>query len=399
MGKRVSISTMYYESINYGGCLQAYALNRVVSIMHNISCCETLQLDVSQEVVESRRNRIKNIFATKGLLQGLFVLVGRVFRKLIYIICRRFFMKRFALRKAKFDLFREKMIPHSSKVYSNRNICETVDAYDVFITGSDQVWSTRWGGLLPLYWLSYVPSIKVKIAYAASISCLGFTDEESVIVKEYLADYDAISVREDESKILLDNVLKNDIDIYHTVDPTMLLTRDQWDEICPKRIIDGEYILAYLLEDSKHQRNTIMKYARHKNIKVVTLPHVKNDFRKCDVGFGDIKLYDIGPAEFVNLVKYSVQVFTDSYHGAIFAALFQRDFYAFKRKYNKGADPMDSRIYSLMNTLSIESRVIDDNANPADICKLTPIAYDFVDKKIEFYKSASLEFLAEALAK
>lgn len=70
-------------------------------------------------------------------------------------------------------LFAENKISHSATVYTAETIqnCQT---YDVYITGSDQVWNPDW--YEPAFFLTFVPNSRKKIAYAASLGHSSLTE-------------------------------------------------------------------------------------------------------------------------------------------------------------------------------------------------------------------------------
>lgn len=59
-----------------------------------------------------------------------------------------------------------------------------------------------------------------------------------------------------------------------------------------------------------------------------------DSYNKADRGFGDYTPFDIGPAEFVNLIRNAKYVFTDSFHGSVFSMLYKKQFSIFNRYSN-----------------------------------------------------------------
>ena len=80
--------------------------------------------------------------------------------------------------------------------------------------------------------------------------------------------------------------------------------------------------------------------------------------RKCDEKFGDVKLYDVSPGEFVSLIKYSDCVFTDSFHACVFSNIYEKNFFVFPRS---GADKMSNRITSLISLFHNQERFCDSS--------------------------------------
>lgn len=133
--KKVGIISLYYNSKNYGGLLQAYALDKYIS-----------ELGYDSELISYKRENIKPLYLPpqqtkmqKLVKMGIAEVVWRVYSKIV----TRFFAKRYSeclnLRTEKVSEFREKSIRHS-KVYTEETISECKKEYDIFISGSDQIW-------------------------------------------------------------------------------------------------------------------------------------------------------------------------------------------------------------------------------------------------------------------
>ena len=103
---------------------------------------------------------------------------------------------------------------------------ELAECY-ALITGSDQVWTAASGSERRKYLLlEFARQGQKRISYAASFGrdSIIFPKEQEEYKKE-LAQFDALSVRE-ESGVQL--CKKMDIDASCVLDPTLLLTRDEW---------------------------------------------------------------------------------------------------------------------------------------------------------------------------
>ena len=90
------------------------------------------------------------------------------------------------------------------------------------------------------------------------------------------------------------------------------------------------YFLVYLLNNSKEQRNLIRCFARKKSLKIVGILHGAG-YIKGDEFFVDEAPRDVGPFEFLNLVKNATYVFTDSFHGSVFSTIFEKQFVTIMR--------------------------------------------------------------------
>ena len=174
---KIAIITHYYRSTNYGGNLQAYALCKFL----NDNGYETEQISYCRG---ETKNTIKRI-ALRTIKEPIKVLLNaknNIFE--VGLVLRR----NKAVRK-----FNKELIPHSRE-YTDTTIQESVRNYDVFITGSDQVWHPN--AVTPAYRLDFVPKTKTKMSYAASIAMDSLEDKEIKVLANSLSTYTAISLRE-----------------------------------------------------------------------------------------------------------------------------------------------------------------------------------------------------------
>ena len=276
---RLGIITHYYNSKNYGGMLQAYALVKVL---------RDLGYDAEQICYLVESNSTK-----KSLKSCVKSLINMVIKK------------KLDRRKKAFKQF-EISIPHSKKVYSERDIEQSVVLYDAFITGSDQVWNFKW--YISSYFLTFVPSRKKKIAYAASMGTNSLSEEESIRLKEHIKDYTAISLRESDSADFVQTLTS--LPVQTTLDPTLLLDLDDWKSISDHKIIKERYLFCYFLGRDKRIRILAKKFAKQHNLEIVTLPNLQQHLEINDLGFGQHRLYDVNPGGFVSLIRNADYVFT-----------------------------------------------------------------------------------------
>lgn len=356
--KKVGVVTMYYRNSNYGACLQAYALPYVINKM-GYDCEQisfTFRNDDNSSLSQKIKDSIKN-YGIKNTLNIIFEVINK--KKEQKKNSLNGSAQLISTRDEAVARFRENRIPHSEKTYSNQSI-DQCNGYDAYVCGSDQIWRIGWGFLNPGFWLSFVNDGGKKISYAASISMNEIPEKEHILVKNALADYDFISVRELQGKEILDSILEGEKDVNWVVDPTLLLTKEEWEEITAENPYkDEKYIFAYLLGDKQEDRDEIMAYAERNGMKVIAIPYLLGEYRACDENFGHIKLSDVSPELFVSLIRDAKEVITDSFHGSVFSLIFNTPFRSLKRSSDESKDSMNSRIYSLLRLCECSDRVID----------------------------------------
>lgn len=252
--------------------------------------------------------------------------------------------------------------------------------YDYFITGSDQVWNPTWGRLSDIDLLEFA-SPKKRISFAASFGISNFPIEYNNKLKNALTDYRAISVREDAGKKIIENVVgRKDVEVL--VDPTMLLTSDEWDKVAkkPEQLKTDKYILNYFLgELSEKRKAEINQIARANNCEVINILDKKSPF------------YYTGPSEFLYLEKHAFLICTDSFHSCVFAILYNRNFIVFGREDNTVS--MNSRIDTLLTKFKLETRKYNGRITEKDLVCDYGEAYTILEKE----RQKADRFLKKAL--
>ncbi len=373
MKNKIGIITHYTNNMNYGGALQAYALCKVLN--HYGFEAEQIQyLGESFYLCEQ-----KSSFCTQNkVVKSLKRIKGKIYAFLYAMIDTKrrkvYFKYRTRVKKMKAFL---NAIPHSSKCYTKNTIKEVEKEYNVFITGSDQVWNPKW--YKDVYFLDFVSSTP-KFSYAASISQNQLNDYQKSVYANSLKSFQAISVREAEGQALLQDIVDKPIE--WVLDPTLLLSREDWNNLSASRLIEKKYLFCYFFGEDITARSLAREYAEKHNLLLVFLPHIFGVYRQCDSNFADIELYSISPSEFISLIQYAEFVFTDSFHACVFSEIFNRQYFVFKRD---SSNEMGSRLYSLTKIFRHEDRCLDDNQK---------ININYIENTLEIdYSNQSNEFL------
>lgn len=378
--KKIGIITHYYNTTNFGGALQAYAL---------CSCLN--KRDFSAEQISYKHTKVKQpeSFFDKIKRHGLGSLLGKIKSKINNKINQKEAIRIKEAKHASFEHFLNETVPHSKNVCTNEDIQGSTGKYDCFITGSDQVWN----GYNPAYFLDFVPSSKKKISYSASIGREYITDEQKEIFKNSLKDYDAVSVREPSSISLIDDL--SPVPVVSTLDPTLLLEREDWDKVSSKRLIEEDYVFCYFLGDYKKTRKIANEFAKKHGLKIACIPYTAGIVLS-DKKIGDYRLIDASPEDFISLIKHAKYVFTDSFHAVVFSHIYGKEFFVFNR--DKRA-LMSGRIKDITSLFACPERYCgtSDKMTIDYIEGLPALDYsreteEFVNKKRE-----SIEFLENNL--
>lgn len=241
--------------------------------------------------------------------------------------------------------------------------------YDYVITGSDQVWNPGFGRLRDVDLLTIVPGNK-RIAFSASFGVNSIPDKIKPRVAKELNKFKAISVREDRGKEIVEELTgRKDVEVL--VDPTMLLTSEEWDKVSkkPKMLKTDKYILNYFLgELSEERKKEIQRVAQENNCEIINILDKNSPFYEC------------GPSEFIYLEKHAFLICTDSFHSSVFAILYNRPFIVFDRE-QKNVANMNSRLETLLNKFKLENRKYKDKITKENLNHDYTEAYKILEKE------------------
>lgn len=371
--KKIGVLTWWRG--NYGSILQAYALQEAVLKNHSYE----------YEIIDQY-----------GKLNS----VGKIVKKICALGLKKAFLKfrwKFVARncnernKAQQE-FIDTYLHISDYCYTEDNIKNTNDSYDIFVCGSDQIWNPALSSLNDIYWLGFVDK-KKKIAYAPSIGATELNDEEKKIIRQNLIDYSAISCREQSGTRLINDLLGNSI-CKTVADPTFLLTREEWNKIATEVAVEGKYIFAYILRGNKNQRIFIENFAKSVGLPIVTFPFLDaENIVKYDREFGDIKVYNAAPNDFITYIKDAEYVFTDSFHCSVFSILFHRSFFVLPKK----GKLQGTRLDDILGKFELLDRKITDKSNFLHLNKIDAERWSDIDEKVNTIRESSLEYLYDAL--
>ena len=372
--KKVGIIT-FHGSHNHGSVLQAYATQQTVK-----------QLGYDCEIINFRMESQKEYYSLYRFNYGR------------NMMAQDFLMlplqgKRKSLAN-KFEDFINNKLSLSGKELHNRKELETVsDKYDIYLTGSDQIWSNRIPELVKskedftgVYFLDFVKTDKPRLSYASSVGEI--TYNELINKKDLLAKFNAVSTREQYGVDLLKKIITKDVAL--VLDPTFLLNKNDWGKVMTQeQIIKDKYVFLYTLRGLKNGRKwgkAVTEFAKKHGLKFV-----------CVAPFFPItasaahNMVDAGPLDFLNLMKHAEVVFTDSFHGTAFSINLNKPFYTFV-----GKNTTDNRKLGVMRQFGLEGRALE---TLEDIAKIEDYSLEYrnYSKKIDDVREQSRKWLKDAL--
>lgn len=264
------------------------------------------------------------------------------------------------------------------------------DKYDIFVCGSDQIWTSYIDNIEEFYYLGFTS--KKKIAYAPSIGQNFYTKKYEKQVKPLLEQFAHLSVREKTGRDLLSEFIDKPIKV--VIDPTLLLPSSEWLALTnvstDSTMVINSYILCYFLTYNDLYIDSVIKFAKR-----VKLPVKIFITDKRFLSYADEPLF-VGPIDFLKEIKNSTYFFTDSFHGSIFAIIFEKRFLTFKRFNDKEKNNQNSRIEDLFSILGLSDYFVD-NLYVGNEINLFPTDYSFARKMIQLERMHSMSYLAHSL--
>ena len=357
----------YHQVYNYGSSLQAYATKKTIEK----NGCE---VEIINYVPERFRNygSFKQTYQEKAyfnknplkcLLISLFCMPSRRKQKQVF---------------SQFDTY----LNLKEEVYQE-DLTGLNNFYDIFFTGSDQVWNNHFGGFDNAFFLSFVKDANCY-AYSASFGKDQFDKEEREFLKKSLSKYRRISVRENTG---VDIVRSLGYKAIQLLDPVYALSAQEWQAIAEPRAIEEDYILVYQL----NSKNALLEKAvelqtAEKISKIVVIEYER---RRRD----SRATYEALPSvnRFLSLLAHAKYVVTDSFHGTSFSLKFNREFFVALPPSFQG------RIKSVLQLFDLESRVINSSHMIEQIAR-EHIDWEHVNCILSEQTERNCQFIRECIA-
>lgn len=261
-----------------------------------------------------------------------------------------------------FKEFRHCYLKETKEYTSSEQLKNDLPSVDLFCTGSDQVWNLLYDNKIDdTYFFDFLPDDKSRIAYAASFGGNKFEDGDVEKYAKYLKKYDSISVREDSGVQILQEF---GIEGTQVLDPTLLLSKEEWEKLLPDKQKKEDYILIYQLRPNKEFDNFAVELSKRTGMKLIRISTMYFQKFKC----GEFH-YLPKPEELLWYIKNAKCLLTDSFHGTCFAINFGTQFIEIL------PGRFNARNQSLLKAMGIEDRILSDYHD-----------YSLYEKKIEWCK-------------
>lgn len=358
---RVGILT-YHAAINYGAILQCYALQNILS---QDDSCDVKVINYTPAVFNNYFPNPKKFWKTKSIKTKLFYLAKW--------ILRRDQTKKESTKYEKLVSFINSKLKLTKPLHKEELQLLNKD-FDVFITGSDQVWNLEMTNRDTAFLLDFAQ--KKKISYAASTKISALTDNDVDCMKKILPSFSHISVREED---VCEYLNKMGLHAECDIDPTLLMDRSEWENLINNVTTKlHDYILVYHVNAPEKMVDKAFEYAQRNGLKVVSLNRLNTKYDYYDYSDASIE-------EFLYLIKNANCVFTTSFHGLVFSIIFNTNFFF---EIPDNSQNNNQRLLNLARKLGVEKQSLQEGHQ----LKID-INWDTVNEKLKKLRDCSIQRL------
>ncbi|MDU7548964.1 polysaccharide pyruvyl transferase family protein [Clostridium perfringens] len=363
---KVGIIT-YHCAHNCGAMLQSYALQETIK-----------KLGYNVEIVDYRPEIIT---------QGYKIRLRRsnnLIKDSIYLLLT------YHKQKKKYKLFEEFESNYfclSEKKYiCDIDFLEFKSKYNILVCGSDQIWNMDLNGESPVYFLDFDDFYGKRISYAASIGTSKIKDKYIEKTKFYIKNFDFISLREKQGKKEIQKLTTKNVE--QVLDPVFLLEENEWNNLENKEMgINYDYAIIYVMEENPLIQEISKFISEELKLKVIC---ISNSIRNKKYIYKNLS--NVGPKEFVSLIKNAKLVCTNSFHGTCLSIIFRKQFLSIAHS------TLNSRIESVLDIFNLKEHCI--NTIPSSKIEFEKIINSNLDKVeliLSQERKKSLEFLEDSL--
>lgn len=379
--RRVLIRTLPLENGNYGGILQAYALQQALNTLGYDAVTDATRSDRIQGWLGTTKRSLRHAGVRWEIPR-----VASPARQRVTIT---------ELVKVHQDEFVATHI-NTTRLYRGRGRVRTrlLEDFDAFVVGSDQVWRKAYGDVRS-YLFDFLPnSDRPRVAYAASFGRDDIDEYDSRLHEEARAlaqAFTAISVREVAGIEICSRQWGVQAELH--VDPTMLLPYSHYDALARASapLVPRGNVGSYVLDDSETVSGIIRGIERELGREVSSMmPRLPASYRE----FRKTRNASVRPTvgSWLGAFRDASFVITDSFHGAVFSILSNTPFLVVTNR-GRGA----SRFDTLLETFGMSDRQFHPGGRVPELDKLRPIDWGAVNGRIALERARGFAYLERSL--
>ena len=276
---------------------------------------------------------------------------------------------------------------------------KAVRGFDAFVCGSDQIWKPATFWFCAKRYLQFAPEEK-RIGYAPSVGWNKIPASAVANIPQWrtwLSSVKYLSTRETTGSAIVSVLTGRPVAT--VVDPTLLLTPEDWDALLPSgtgqlsQEIKGQlatekpYLLAYLLDTYGKYKKYVEGLAKRLALQVIWLTGRDTSGplqRNCST---------TDPVGFLQLLRGASFVCIDGFHGTCFSINYGKPFALLTGGWGGGSN--DSRKQDLMERVGVYGRAVSPGDSPDEIA----VTFDYVSvrPKIDAERQKSLAYLSDSL--
>lgn len=371
---KVAILTQPLKN-NYGGILQAYALQKTLREFG----CQVVTVDRQR----NKRNIVVRLF--RPLKPVIYDIFGKK-------IGRWLSPAKDEYVHAGMTEFIKRHISMTPKIDSNTKLAKhfVLNRYDAIVVGSDQVWRPIYSPDIYNFFCDFVIDDINIISYSASfgVSSWEYTDEQTERCRSLIKKFKAVSVREDSGVLLCRE--KFEVDSELVLDPTLLVNKGEYEELIGNKKSEGSgKIFKYILDGSPLKKEVVDAISSKLGKSVFTTYPIKSLSDRSISDWSDYRFPAV--EEWLDSFKSAHFVVTDSFHGCAFSIIFNKPFVVIDNKARGNA-----RLVSLLNIFGLTERLVSEGSVIAEL-RLMEIDWIKVNKIKQSCQQKSVSFLLRNL--
>ena len=387
MSKIIVGLKLAFKTTNYGAQLQAFATQQVLE-----------KMGYTTEVIDLMHNDFLAVHSfgpgyLRNMVQGF--KKKRILKKTRVNIEDKLYQENREERKKAMQNFLITRFLNVKPFFSYKDLIESARKMDAVLIGSDQIWGP--GACYDkMASLDFAPKGVRRISYATSLGVSEYPKYCWYMSRRMWNKMDYLSVREKTGASIIKQIC-GDIPVEVVVDPTYLLTKEEWETLIPvKQMISGGYVFCYFLGNDDEIRHCAKEFAQKQGLPLVSV--LSNEsFSEYDQQFADKLVLGASPEDFINWIRGASYVITDSFHGLAFSVINEKQFFISYRKRDDAVLNRNSRINDVLALWGLEDRLITDKNRDWNAFIVSDINYKNVKYKLATERLRSLDYLKKAL--
>ena len=353
----------FWNIPNYGGFMQLYALQKVLSKRYRD--CDVKQIG----------------YLNKKHFDAYYSVFDKSFK--YWFVNLKFYRKLFSNLKKYNEIKKiRNFIKYYEYIPSYDIKTENLDKLnlDILVLGSDIIWdyNIEFFGKDKYLFGNNIKASK-KISYAPSFGTVTEKNKIPEYVKIGLKNLTDISVRDKKSKLIVEKICNKNVEI--ALDPTLM-----WNFMDDSNIVEPhikeKYIIVYGSFFSDGLIKSAQKYCKANNIKIICLNSLDDTFKWCDL---IINQEDLNPFEWAGYFKHADAIMTSTYHGLLFGLIFKRKIVFYP------TDFIIQKAEELIEQLDLRKVLIEEKAFEEKI--LWDWNYEKIDKVINKEREKAFAYL------